>query len=215
MKKGYDYNKKLHKSRNMLQRNKNMQEVHWILNELNIDHWLYEGALLGIYRDGDFIPWDWDVDFLVYSEQLYPNIENLVKLLKKSGFKTKYVKDKKRPKVGISRNDEKISINGYFLNKKKKLRVRIPYRFPCELFDPGALIKFKKELYYCPEPIEKYLEMAYGDWKTPIISGNPDEYRRGRGDNSSNVEKRYHQEVGKYHWVGLEDFQGYQKINGD
>jgi len=33
-----------------------------ILNEKGFKYWLEAGTLLGIFRDGDLIPWDYDAD---------------------------------------------------------------------------------------------------------------------------------------------------------
>ena len=215
MKKGYDYNKLLLESKDIEQRIFNLQDIHRILNNLCIDHWLYEGALLGIYRDGNFISWDWDVDLLVFTEKIMPVINILKEALVDAGFVIKITKKKKRLKINTLRSGERLSINGYHLNKKKNLRVRVPYRFPCFMFNPGDFIEFKGELYRCPGPIEAYLEMAYGDWRTPIKSGNPDEYRRGRGENSISVEEKYHSNSHNYRFVNIDNYQGYKEVEGD
>ena len=34
-----------------------------ILNNLSINFFIDNGLLLGIYRDGDLIKWDWDIEF--------------------------------------------------------------------------------------------------------------------------------------------------------
>jgi hypothetical protein len=34
-----------------------------IFNDMEIDYWLCNGTLLGLYRDGELIPWDEDIDF--------------------------------------------------------------------------------------------------------------------------------------------------------
>lgn len=221
MKKGYNYDKLLKRKPNLDIRNSNLQLAKKILNKLKIKYWLYEGALLGIYREGNFIAWDWDLDLLVYTEEILPKFESVIKAFKKNGFKCNGKKNikKKRPKIGLQKDGEKISINGYFLNKKKNLRVRVPYRFPTRFFKCNETIKFKGEVYPCPGPIEEYLEMAYGDWKVPIKSGNPDEYRRGRGKNSKKVNDRYKEAKSngayKKYDINKIDLQGYKPISGD
>jgi len=201
MSKKYDYSKLLKVSRNLDQRRKNMEDTKKVLEEIELRYWLYEGALLGIYRDGDFIPWDWDLDFLVISKEVVSKIGPLKKKLSKLGFEVNVnVQKKKRPKIGFSRKGEKTSINGYFISKDKTLCVRKPYQFPMRLFESGGSIEYKGIQYPCPDPIEEYLELAYGDWKTPVKSGNPNDYRRGRGDRSDEVEVNYQKtkQEGKY-----------------
>jgi hypothetical protein len=38
-----------------------------LLEELNIDHWICNGTLLGLERDGILIPWDGDIDVGLYT----------------------------------------------------------------------------------------------------------------------------------------------------
>ncbi|MCD6390775.1 MAG: LicD family protein [Dehalococcoidia bacterium] len=47
-----------------------LREVVRILDELGITFWLDQGALLGIFRDGRFIPWDADIDLSVWDEDV-------------------------------------------------------------------------------------------------------------------------------------------------
>lgn len=219
-KKGYDYDKLVEREYDLKQRAKNLEEIKKILDKLKIRFWLYEGGLLGIYREGNFIPWDFDLDILLYSEDLIEKRYILKNTLKKNGFKTSKAKrqhlNKKRPKLIATKNGEKVSFNGYFLNRKQKLRVRIPYRFPCRFFEPGTTINFKGVDYPCPNPIEEYLEMAYGDWRTPIRSGNPDEYRLGRDKKSKKLKEKYlkAKEEGIYKY-DIKHKQGYKRIEGD
>ena len=220
MKKGYDYDKLLRLSCDLEQRHLNLIDTKKILDKLGIRFWLYEGALLGIYRDGDFIPWDWDLDFLVFTEEILISgiLQKIKKSFKLEGFKVSIKKHKgednyPRLKIGIIRNGDKLSINGYNLDKKNNVRTRIPYRFPCKLFEGGGHIEFKGIKYPCPSPIEDYLELSYGDWKTPIKSGNPDEYRRGRGKHSKDVEDKYKRKIddGEYDNINLKTLHSYKK----
>lgn len=54
-------------------------EVSNALNELEVKYWLDFGSLLGIFRDGDIIPHDNDIDFAV----LNPDWETILPELKK------------------------------------------------------------------------------------------------------------------------------------
>ena len=47
---------------------------------------LSDGTLLGAYRDGDFIPWDWDVEVTVLTEEAYEKEGKLLKGLLGAGF---------------------------------------------------------------------------------------------------------------------------------
>ena len=57
-----------------------------VLNS-NLDRWfLSGGTLLGFYRDGDFIPWDWDVEVTVLTEEAIDKHKNILNALVNSGF---------------------------------------------------------------------------------------------------------------------------------
>ena len=58
-----------------------------ILNNLSINFFIDNGLLLGIYRDGDLIKWDWDIEFSLYDHDLTNNFEKLIEELKKIGLK--------------------------------------------------------------------------------------------------------------------------------
>ena len=48
-----------------------------ILDELEIKYFLLGGILLGAIRNKGFIPWDWDVEICVYSNDVSNKFDNL------------------------------------------------------------------------------------------------------------------------------------------
>jgi len=50
-------------------------EVHQILDELHLDHWLMYGSILGALRYQEPLPWDYDVDYGIRGEQFTPEIK--------------------------------------------------------------------------------------------------------------------------------------------
>jgi len=210
----------LTEKKNFIQREKNLRDVKKVLDNLNVRFWLYEGALLGFYRDGKFISWDWDLDFLVFSEEIYPHLTEVRDGLVAFGFQATIASHGnngtvKRSKIDVIRGKERLSLNSYFLNEITNTRVRVPYRFPARLFNPGTFIEINGVKYPCPAPIEEYLELAYGDWKTPIKTSDPDDYRRGR--KSGTAEQRYlkMKKDKVYHYYTTQVYQGYDKQKGD
>lgn len=62
-------------------------EVHSILDELEIGHWLMYGALLGALRVQKPLSWDYDVDIGVYGEQFTKAKKNMLfRRLKEKGI---------------------------------------------------------------------------------------------------------------------------------
>ena len=67
-------------------RNIGLIDVTNILESLEIEYFLTDGTLLGAVREGDFIPWDWDVEITVLSESIYPKTAELIEKAKIMGF---------------------------------------------------------------------------------------------------------------------------------
>ena len=59
-------------------RNKGLQEIKSVLNEINIECILIFGILLGAVRDKNYIKWDWDVEVSVFSEEFVYSEEVVV-----------------------------------------------------------------------------------------------------------------------------------------
>jgi len=148
-----------------------------ILNK-TFDKWfLSGGTLLGAFRDGDFIPWDWDVEVSVLAEEAVQKEGELLKNLIAAGFL-------------ISSNDTsienfKISVKGWgtefeilgrCLNDNKDLRTRNTTKIPAYFFEKIEMITFRGHNFPAPSPINNYLEALYGDWKTPLKTANKKKY---------------------------------------
>lgn len=52
-------------------------------------YWICHGTLLGIIRDKMILPWDHDIDFAVWKDEV--SIKKIVKLFKQNGFKQEYI----------------------------------------------------------------------------------------------------------------------------
>jgi hypothetical protein len=205
------------------QRMKNIIDAKNILEKLKIRYWLEGGTLLGFYRDNDFIKWDNDVDFLVFPEEVLSRLDEIKEEFDKMGFETVIkMQDEvgKRFKVSTVRGDDMLMICSYFLNKKTMSRVRVPYRFPDRLFGDSKINIQGIEL-PCPDPIEEYLELAYGPWKEPIMAERGMMYRRGKLTNekleNNTLEKIYNKskKEGAYKYYDTTVYHGYEDQDGD
>ena len=49
-----------------------------ILDKLDINYFLITGVLLGAIRENDFIPWDWDVELSVFSDEVPEKFDFLI-----------------------------------------------------------------------------------------------------------------------------------------
>ena len=140
-----------------------------VLTEAGLRFWIGNGALLGIYRDGELIEWDNDVEFNCKTEDLKAKYSRVRKLAKRKNFT---VGGYKKHKFGLRRDGENMSITGHKL--KGIYRVRKKRRVPAEFFGDGHIVYRGRKL-PCHTPIERYLEWIYADWKTPT-TGKPKGY---------------------------------------
>ncbi len=62
-----------------------LKNIVGILQEFNVTYWLDQGSLLGIVRDGEFLPWDHDIDLGVWASNIENHIPEIVKKLRLLG----------------------------------------------------------------------------------------------------------------------------------
>lgn len=65
-----------------------LQRVLSLLNEYKIPYWLNSGTLLGLWREGDLLPFDLDIDISLWEEDA-PGIGLIAPFLRKEGY-TRY-----------------------------------------------------------------------------------------------------------------------------
>ena len=158
-------------------RAKNLLDVKKILDERNITFYLVRGALLGIYREGDFIKWDDDTEIDVFEDAFLRQYEKLCELFMSIGFVVRGRKPgfegKPGEKINLYRNGEKLTIRGLLEDETGKFFQTKVYRYPRKFYENFETIEFKGAIFRVPSPIEDYIVYVYGkDWKIPIKSKN-------------------------------------------
>ncbi len=154
-----------------------------ILDQLNIKYYIQDGTLLGAIRHNHFIPWDWDVELSVFSEEVIDKLDLLISEIKLSGFMIeKYYKDLSKLKIDfvgkLAQDITGYTIKGWNHDKQKKMFWRRTYKIPDHFILNMKKIYFFDRHHFAPYPPEKYLEYQYGDWKTPLQSSNKLVYMR-------------------------------------
>ncbi len=164
---------------NFKKRTKNLLEVKSIFDSMNIKFFLVHGALLGAYRDNDFIKYDEDIELDIFDETFKRHYKKLYKKFIKAGFivrSTKISSKKKGGKFNLYKSKEKITIRSLYIDenyKKGKYRLTNNFKYLKKFFEKPSKIKFKNKVFTTPGPIEEYLIYVYGDkWRTPIRSKN-------------------------------------------
>jgi len=143
-----------------------------LLESLAIKYRLTDGTILGLYRQGSFIPHDTDIDVDVLD---FYNIEKLHTSMKKQSMKLgrKAIYKKKVQQLVYYSNDNVIfdivfwySEEGDMIcNYSERGYKRVQNR---KYFENLSTIGFNGKKYPMPCHIEEWLEMRYGkDWRTP------------------------------------------------
>jgi len=148
-----------------------------VLNK-HLDRWyLSGGTLLGACRDGDFIPWDWDVEVTVLTEEAQPKEGAVLKALLKAGFAISAI-DSSRDnfKIVASGWGTEYEILGRYLKADGIARARLATEVPAHFFESHEVIAFRGYNFPAPAPAEDFLEALYGDWRTPLKTADKQAY---------------------------------------
>jgi hypothetical protein len=160
-----------------------LNDVHNVLKQLNLKHFIIDGTLLGAVREGGFIPHDLDVDMGVFAEEWdnetlskfvvlcknnFINIHHLFGDLSKY-FEIALTRDGVKCDLFFYRRDGKYRIFHAFRNGGRNLPEDvITYEYPAELIENIRPMIFQGEYYPAPADPVKVLEAKYGpEWKTP------------------------------------------------
>lgn len=153
-------------------RRKEFLKVCKLLDKLEIKYFLAAGTLLGAIRNKGFIPWDWDVELSVFSEEIVKKMDQLISEIKKSGFTIeKYSKEISKLKIDfigkLPKETTSYTIQGWAHNKQKKIYWRNKFVIPENLIKNRKKIKLFNKHHFVPYPPENYLKYQYGNWKKP------------------------------------------------
>lgn len=150
----------------------NLKDIKSILDELKITFWLDGGTCLGAYRDKDFCDGDEDdIDICAWDNQLFL-VDKIISMAVERGFELHH---KWELEITLKRGESRIDI---FFNRKNKSdaythlydgdRIAKYVVIPVHFYERLEPIKFYDMDFLVPSPIEDYLTLKYGDWKTPI-----------------------------------------------
>jgi phosphorylcholine metabolism protein LicD len=90
---------------------KHFQRVTSILSSHKMPYWVDQGTLLGIIRDKEIIPWEWDLDFGVFENEVSRSMVEKVFLDK--GFIKENISDGNNCMHFLFENERKVDITFY------------------------------------------------------------------------------------------------------
>ena len=173
---------------------KDLEEIQKVFDKFGVRLFLTYGALLGIHRQGNFIPHDDDIDLSIIDPIDYQTRKKIGHTLQDIGYEVQPIS------FNICGRFE-VAENGYNGDKETGIivcqkRIRTTLFFfkledcpihgqdytcwpkygsgrliftPAHFFEKPGTLKFKGKKYLTPSPIDEYLHFMYGaDWKTPI-----------------------------------------------
>lgn len=154
-----------------------LSELADIMNDLKC-HWhVSGGTALGAARDGDFIPWDWDVGIAVKTEEFIGKYKIFIEHAKQKGFIITDVRvssSDKSKKILLTKYEQQYEILFWTLENGKRIRDKLvrSNRF----FEKVEKRLLRDRLYPFPCPLEEYLEEVYGNWEIPVRSNKKQDY---------------------------------------
>jgi len=171
-----------------------MLEIRKVFDSFDVPLFLTFGALLGIYRDKNFIKYDDDIDLCITEKIDYRTRKAIGWKLFDIGFMPQPIAfrvfDRMEPSEPGYNGDEhsgiivcqkRIRTTLFFYGEEvcdmheRDMVCRPKYKSdrlistPSHFFDNPDTIKFKGKKWLTPSPIKEYLEFTYGkDWRKPI-----------------------------------------------
>ncbi len=150
---------------------KGLLEIVDIIEKYNIDYFLAGGALLGIYRDNSFIPWDNDVDIFFKIEDILVIYDDFKSKLNENNFDIKdEALNEKYFSFRAYKYGTRYEFSGFYLNGKYRFNAKpfeMGWKYPKEFFEKSSFIDYRGYRLKTFYNFEKWLDLQYGDWEIP------------------------------------------------
>ena len=111
-----------------------------LLKNNNINYWICHGTLLGVIRDNMLLPWDHDIDFAVWADEV--SKDQILKIFINSGFKQEIIMDEfdnlffstkgKRVDINFYRRNKDIAYTKWVSPSKNSFFIKLYYFIVCE-----------------------------------------------------------------------------------
>jgi phosphorylcholine metabolism protein LicD len=161
-------------------------EVLDIFDHMGITYWLDDGSLLGIIRDGTFIPWDHDVDIGIPAESVKRILDLKYHFLPRYLLRPRHTDNTWMPgtvrSIKIKTVWEKMMHINFHIDLFVKYKVNNYYHWidsdalkciECNYYDNLEKITWEGRSISIPSNPEDYLAIRYNDWRTPNMNFSP------------------------------------------
>lgn len=164
---------------------KNLLDFDKLMKKYQINYFLMDGTLLGLYRDGDLIAGDYDDIDVGMTESDWKKISQNTKIFKEEGFQMfkSFVLNQNQEGMSIKRWANHIDIFLVHKNKEKGeafnlgrnccrlgSREYMAYVYPLECFEKFNSLQFEGIEFVIPSETDKFLSARYNeDWKKPHL----------------------------------------------
>jgi phosphorylcholine metabolism protein LicD len=173
---------------------KDLEDIQKVFDKYGVRLFVTYGALLGLVRDGNFIPYDDDIDLCVVDKIDYQTRKAIGHTLLDIGFTTQPIAFRVFDRLELSEpgyngdehsgiiviqkrirttlfffGEEECPLHGSCMVCHPKYKGHALISTPTRFFENPERLIFKGTSYLTPGPRKEYLEYIYGDtWKTPI-----------------------------------------------
>lgn len=153
---------------------RNLEEVNRVLSRLKVPYWIDCGTLLGVIRQGDFLPHDQDIDFGVWGADKHK--ETAEKILERGFVKGRFYGTPEHGyEQSFSRDGVKVDIFYFYpLGGKRVWQGSwlgphlIESVFDRDTVLPPVPMLFRGIETFGPHRPDRMLEARYGDWTQEV-----------------------------------------------
>ena len=142
-----------------------------LLNSNEFDYFISGGTLLGIYRDGQLIESDDDIDIDIFNNSYRKKNKKIIDFAKANGYQYRIGPNYFHPKISLCIANTKVSLGaisrGLF---KRNYFYRAKYRIPYLICKESKKFKTNNNLVVkIPYKTADYLQFVYGEsWSKPV-----------------------------------------------
>jgi len=159
----------------------NLLDIREFLARIDTPFWLMFGTFLGLYRDGELIPYDDDTDLAIYDEDQVKILSH-VGLIRELGFSG----HRWETRVTLYRGGEHTDI--YFFKLEGDKRTWFDLQIDRIDFEVSNQIDYLGKKWRILGNPEKWLRYIYGDtWRIPIAGLQAQTYPRGEVSGLANA----------------------------